>query len=113
MKTIRFKLPTIDQCEFTIECLPEDMRIEGNCSAIDDETDKANEQMIYEQLENGNQWAWCCIKVTAYYKRFSGDDYLGGCSYKGISDFKNDGYYEDMKQSAYNDLISQLTNLKD
>lgn len=113
MTTIRFKLPTINQVEFTLSCEPEHIPIEGNCSAIDEETDKANEQMIREQLENGNEWAWCSVKVTARYKGVEGVDYLGGCSYKSKEDFMKDGYYLDMKKVAFADLIESLNSLRD
>jgi hypothetical protein len=113
MKTIQFKLPKIKDVEFEIECMPEDMPVKGNCSAIDEDTDREPENMIYEQLDSGNEWAWCCVKVTASYKGVTGTDYLGGCSYKSENDFKKDGYYKDMKQQAFNDLISQLEDLND
>jgi len=114
MTTIRFKLPKIEQVLFTIECEPEQMEIKGNCSAIDDETDSQTEQYIYDQLNNGNYWAWCCVTVRASYKHIEGTASLGGCSYASRKDFKdNSGYYEDMKQSAFNDLISKLQSLRD
>lgn len=113
MTTVKFKLPKIEDVEFSIECLPEGLQIEGNASAIDEETDKEIADNIYEQLDNGNMWAWCCVKVTASYKGIEGTDYLGGCSYKSEKDFKSDGYYSDMKQQAFDDLISQLKNLND
>ncbi len=112
MTTIRFKLPTIKQVEFTLECMPEDLQIHGNASAIDEDTDNEIEQMIIDQLNDGNEWAWCCVKMTASWKGIEGTDYLGGCSYKSEEDFKKYGYYEDMKLQAYNDLIEQLKNLK-
>lgn len=114
MTTIKFKLPPIEQVEFSIECMPEDMQIEGNASAIDPETDKEIADSIYEQLENGNEWAWCTVKVVASYKEHEGVDYLGGCSYKSEADFKEvGGYYEDMKQAAFADLLTQLKSLAD
>lgn len=113
MKTIRIKLPSINDVEFTLTCEPEDMDFVGNCSAVDPKTDKKNEDWIRQQLEDGNEWAWCCVKMTAKYKSFEGVDYLGGCSYKSEEDFKKDGYYKDMKQQAYSDLMNQLNTLKD
>ncbi len=114
MTTIRFKLPTINKVDFTIECLPEDMQIEGNASAIDEDTDNEIAQHIHDELNNGNEWAWCTVKVTATYKGHEGTDYLGGCSYKSENDFKEvGGYYEDMKIAAFNDLIASLEALRD
>lgn len=113
MTTIRFKLPKINQVEFITECLPEDTPVKGNACAIDDETDRATEQMIYDQLDNGNEWAWCLIKVTAKYKGIEGTDYLGGCSYKSKNDFEKDSYYKDMKQAAFTDLVNNLNKLRD
>jgi hypothetical protein len=114
MTTIRFKLPKIEQVEFTLQCEPEEMTVKGNCSAIDEETDKETEQYIYDQLDSGNDWAWCCVTVKAHYKHIEGSASLGGCSYASRKDFKeNSGYYEDMKLSAYNDLIANLQSLRD
>ncbi len=114
MTTIRFKLPKINQVEFTIECLPEDAQVKGNCSAIDDETDRETEQYIYNELNNGNEWAWCTVKVGCSYKGQEGTAYLGQCSYKDRKDFKdNSGYYEDMKQESFDDLINSLNRLRD
>jgi hypothetical protein len=114
MTTIRFKLPKISQVEFTIECLPEEIPVKGNCSAIDEETDRETEEHINNQLNSGNEWAWCCVKVTAKYKGIEGADYLGGCSYESEKDFtEQDGYYKDMKQAAFNDLINNLNDLRD
>lgn len=81
-----------------IECLPEDMRIEGNASAIDDETDAKIASDIREQLENGNEWAWCSVKVTGVWEGLAESSHLGGCSYRSEVDFvKNSGYFQDMK----------------
>ncbi len=113
MTTVKFKLPKISQVEFTLECQPEDMQIKGNASAIDEDTDNEVEQYIIDELNSGNEWAWCCVKVTASYKGREGTDYLGGCSYKSEEDFKKDGYWEDMKKQAFDDLISSLQSLND
>lgn len=113
MKTISFKLPTIDEVDFDIEYLPEHIQIWGNASAIDEETDREVENDIIDQLGRGNEWAWCAVKVTAKYKDQEGVDYLGGCSYASEKDFMTDGYYQDMKQQAYNDLLQNLESLND
>jgi hypothetical protein len=114
MKQITITIPEIQDVEFTLTCLPEDIQIEGNASAIDPETDKEIADDIRQQLERGNSWAWCVVKVEAKWKGLKGSDILGGCSYKSEKDFvDNSCYYEDMKQTAYCNLLSNLGNLND
>jgi hypothetical protein len=95
---------------FEIECMPEDVPLRGNCSAIDPETDAETERMIIEQLEAGNEWAWCTVKVTARIEGIDleGTDYLGCCSYKSESDFMACGYFADMKSVAKRDLLEKI-----
>jgi hypothetical protein len=102
----------------TIECLPEDCQIEGNCSAIDPETDRQTAEWIRDQLNRGNEWAWCCVKVMATIEvdgiPFSGCDYLGCCSYESEESFKHpDGYYPDMISEAIDDLRASLQSAVD
>lgn len=111
MTTIRIKLPTIKQVEFEMTVEPEYTPIRGSFSSGDDELDEQTALDIEKQLEY-NEWAWCCIKMECKYKGLTGTDYLGACSYKDSNDFMNDGYYQDMKQEAYADLIQQIKDLK-
>ena len=115
MKQVSFTLPTIERVNFKIEVLPEYLPIRGNVMASgDDEADTEEENRIIEELENGNSWAWCCIKVTASYKGLEGTDYLGGCSYADENDFiNNSGYYEGMKERAFDELTNELQTLND
>lgn len=96
---------------FEIYCEPEHERIEGNACAIDPTTDAETNQWIHDQLKRGNEWAWCCVKVVARYATLKGVDYLGCCSYLSESDFKRDGYYDDMKAQALDDLQRQVDEL--
>ena len=94
---------------------PDDVQVEGNASAIDDETDRKAEEWIYNQLSIGNVWAWCTVEVTAkvFYKGelHEASDYLGCCSYKGEDDFKQPGgYYEDMIETAIGYLEEQIND---
>ncbi len=61
-------------CTFELICHPEDEPIEGNASAIDEETDRKAEQWIYDQLDGGNQWAWCCVEVKCSWQGFAASD---------------------------------------
>src|SRR5438876_910237 len=88
------------EVEFLLECQPEEASIEGNCSAIDDETDAETEQWIRAGLDRGNEWAWCYVMVRARWNGFEGWDSLGCCSYLSERDFRDGGYYEDMRRAA-------------
>ena len=63
---------------YAIECLPEDIPVEGNASAIDPETDTEIAAEIRRQLESGNDWAWCTVCVTCTHtpSGITGTDYL-------------------------------------
>ena len=101
-----------DEVEFSIECLEEDQQVRGNAQASgDDEQDKYAEDMIIEQLENGNRWAWCTVKVTARFEDLEGHDYLGCCSYSDEEEFKRGGYWEDMKARALNELQEKFDRI--
>jgi hypothetical protein len=99
------------EVEFRLECLPEDASIKGNCSAISPEEDSKAEKWIEDQLESGNEWAWCTIRVSAHWNEFEGDDYLGCCSYRSEADFKQPGgYYDDMKAEALAELNRKVSD---
>jgi hypothetical protein len=97
------------QIVYSIECLPETTPLEGNVLASgNDAEDKAAEDGVRQQLEAGNEWAWCTVKVTAEIPgtEFKGVDYLGCCSYKSLENFiECNDYYADMKAEAKADLI--------
>lgn len=91
---------TIKDIEFSIDIEPEyDVTPE-------EDLDPRAARWVRKQLDSGNDWAWCVVKVTASYKGFEGTDYLGASSYKSEKDFKRGGYYEDMQQRALESLIS-------
>jgi hypothetical protein len=101
-----------DEVEFVTLCHPEDISIEGNCMASgDDEVDATQEQWVRDQLDGGNEWAWCMVEVVARWKGWEGRDTLGGCSYLSREDFCRDenGYYwPDMKAAALDALNAEL-----
>lgn len=107
--------------EFDINIQPEEDGPEG---WMDDEL----VPYVREQMAAGNEWAWCQVTVIASIgndkQRFTGGDFLGGCSYRSEEDFikpqfvsypkgheeetKKVGYYEDMKAAAHEDLVESL-----
>lgn len=97
-----------------VEAQEEDIDPEGNCSAIDDETDANQERWIRHQLESGNPWAWAHVVVTASMGipgpsgvMAQGSDSLGGCSYYSGLDFcQPDGYFPDMVKEAIGRMLA-------
>lgn len=101
---------------YTLEPLHEHTQVKGNAIASgNDDYDKEVEDSIVADLEGGNEWAWCTVKVLAQYDGIDcviGSDYLGCCSYASREDFlKDDGYYESMKDVARADLYNQLLTI--
>ena len=98
---------TEDDVEFHIQISPEYIPIHGNVSAIDDETDARVEADIRRELANGNEWAWCVVRVTARWADYEGHAYLGGCSYADEETFRHpDGYYPQLQAEALEELNS-------
>ena len=95
--------------EYRIEIEPEMAPWVGSCSAIDAETDAAAETWIRDQIDAGNEWAWCSVTVVARWGDVEGEDHLGCCSYDNEEQFKQPGgYYDDMRQEAYRVLEDRL-----
>jgi hypothetical protein len=117
--SIQVRKLTAEEVIFTVQCEPEDIPLEGNVMCSDDKAfDRQCEDNIRRQLNDGNEWAWCIIKVSATYiapndQSFVGKDYLGGCSYESKEDFMvgNSDYFNDMKDNALEDLNTSIANL--
>jgi hypothetical protein len=108
------KTLTAEDVEFTIEAEPEDIPVRGNAMMSgDDDFDRKVEDEIIADLEDGNEWAWCSVKVAAKWKRWEGRAYLGCCSYKNEKDFcQPGGYFEQMKEEALEDLNRQIADIR-
>ena len=96
---------------YKMEVMPEEMSPVGNimCSG-DDAFDKKIEDEVIDRINQDDIWAWCTVKVIACVEGTSiaGVDYLGGCSYEDEEGFKEGGYYEDMKEQAFENLLSEM-----
>lgn len=87
----------------------DDTPVRGNALASGDDTaDRECEDEILARLANGDIWAWAVVRCEASFDDFTGEDYLGGCSYKDTQDFIQRGYWDDMKAQAYQTLLANL-----
>jgi len=97
---------------YSVECLPEDTPIRGNVAATgNDAEDKGIEDLIIADLEDGNEWAWCVVRVVARYDDIEGiigEAYMGGCSYRNRNSFMCSDYYQDMCDEARDELYMYL-----
>lgn len=114
MTTIRIKLPTIEQVNFTLNATYEEVQVRGNAMASgDDAGDKAYEDEIIQRLDNGDVWAWALVKVIAEWRGVETFCYCGCCSYEDEKDFmESSNIYEEMKQESYVDLLNKIKALK-
>jgi hypothetical protein len=109
---------TIDDVDVSISVEPEFSPIVGNLIASgDDEFDKKCEEDIVAQLDSGNAWAWCIVKVTAtpknltYTDELFGFSFLGGCSYENQEEFEQSDYYKDMINWSIEDLNNKSKDI--
>lgn len=102
-----------DEIEITIEIEPEHIPFKGNCRVSGDPVfDKSCEDWIQSQLEKGNEWAWCCVRVVGKWNDLVADDYLGCCSYESEKDFRQPGgYFEGMRLNVIEDLNKKVRKI--
>lgn len=93
---------------------PEDCGVRGNALASgDDAVDKAMEDKIINDLNDGNEWAWCTAAVRATWNALEATDYLGCCSYESAEDFKRPGgYYQQMVDTVIDELVKQAETIR-
>lgn len=79
--------------------------------------DRKMEEDAKRRLDQGDIWAWFMFRVIATWKDSTGkkytgtSNYLGGNSYASEEDFRRDfeaGEFTDMKDDAYENLMSQV-----
>ncbi len=103
-----------DAVEYALDIEECDIPVQGNVMASgDSQADEEAEAAVLSQLRGGNPWAWCAAVVLAKYRTedgtlYVGRDYLGGCSYESEEAFRQDGYFEDMKDQALDDLVDAM-----
>lgn len=83
------------EVRYSVKIEQEEMDYRGNCSAVDEETDRTTEEWIRSELARGNVAAWCWVRVVAEVAGaprevdgFEGSDSLGGCSYRSMEELE-------------------------
>ena len=90
-----------DEVTFTITAEQDDLPIRGNAIVSgDDDYDELVACGIEADLDAGNEWAWASVKVSASWAGFTGNDYMGGCSYKDEAGFREGGYLPQMLEGG-------------
>lgn len=97
--------------EIQIQIEPEQVPYRGNASAIGPEEDERTIRYIERRLAAGNDWAWCTVRVVATWRGYTGDAYLGCCSYPSERAFRRDsGAYRAMVDDAIADLNARIAS---
>lgn len=87
--------------------------IEGNALASgDDAEDRAQEQWIHDQLESGNEYAWCWVSLKVTWREFEANDSLGCVSCASKADFEK-SFLADMKNDLLIRLASNISETRD
>lgn len=87
-----------------IDVLPEHIRIQDSFT----EQETIN---FVRQLASETEWGWCCVKVTVHYGDLTETEYLGGCSYRNESEFRECPYYADMVSECCNRLADSVARI--
>ena len=120
--------PDDPRIKIVLDVEGEDIPVRGNAMVSgDDGLDRQVEDEILQRVEQGDEWAWCHVKVTIYASCVRmvecgmaitvdtwANDNLGCCSYMDEDEFKAGGYYEDMVKTcidAINGRLAGISNL--
>lgn len=99
---------TIDLCKVTIETEHEYTPITQALSF--EETGTDHSEYINKVLKDktNNPWLWCVVKVSVDFNQLHGYAYLGQCAYENEEDFIKGGYFEQMRDEAFESVKRQL-----
>lgn len=90
----------------------EETSVRGNAQATDNpEDDRATEDWILRQLNQGEEWAWCTVEVRACRGNAHASTYLGCCSYRNEVEFRESGYFDSMCEEALELLDARILKL--
>jgi hypothetical protein len=105
------KLP-IEKCKVSFNALNEDSSVRGNYILSDDEDfDRKCENEIQDRINDGDEYAWFCARVSVSHAGITEDTYLGCCNYNNEKQFLESGCYQDMIEEARVKLETRLQEL--
>ena len=88
---------------------PEDLPVRGNVLASGDETaDKLAEEETLARINEGDEWAWCMVRVTVSWGDFNHTSVLGGCSYLNEKEFRACPYFDDLVDEDLHELNAMI-----
>ena len=108
IKRAKLLLHLREHAEVEIYHTPETTEIEGNVMASGDDAADRQAELDVRTKAQSNTWAWCQVEVRASFDGVEGADYLGCCSYESEEDFRNGGYFDDMREQALDALVTEL-----
>lgn len=99
-----YRTLTRDDVTITVTALEEDRHWSD-----DDFADPSLHAAYQEQVDKYGLWGWCVVRVAVTWRGLPGVEgavYLGGCSYSGEEEFRNEqpGYFNGMVEDALVDL---------
>lgn len=94
-------------------CKVEVIRHEEDFSTIEESFDEDVAIEVRKDYESGNYWAFCDIEVMVSFDNYSVSKFLGCANYKDEADFRNDPYFQDMQQEAFDELLPILVAARD
>lgn len=107
-----------DGFDYEVMIEPEPESYEGHFGYDTEAENKEAEQWIADQLDAGNEYAWCYVNVIATetsprpgFKARIGFNSLGGCSYRGRKDIMA-MICEDMKPEARSEALGKVRELE-
>lgn len=95
--------PTIEGCEVKVVCEESSTTVE---EAFPGEEELCAE--INEQVKEGNGWRWCSAKVEVSWGNFKGQASMDSLSYESEEEFRLDDYFVQLKEDAFEDLLSNI-----
>jgi len=95
--------------EYSVEIQVSDIPLKGNVQVSnDDEADKKAEQWVENQLDLGNEYAWCDVVVYARVCGHEGFDSLGACTASSRNELDALIKDHEMHKNALDDLKKKL-----